>query len=85
MWGTINNPTHGGHKATVEAFENVSWEGQGAKSLQVSGCPAYFGSFWKSLLKGHCREVNEFMTAILITVKEQSSSVELRGLSLGLM
>lgn len=72
MQDTINNPTHGGLKATVEAFENVSREGQGAKSLQVSGCPAYFGYFWKSLLKGHCREVNEFMTAILATVKEQS-------------
>ena len=75
----------GGHKATLEAFENVSGEGQRAKSLQVSGCPAYFGYFWKSFLKGPRREVNELMTAILRTVKEQSCSVEPPGLRLGLV
>jgi hypothetical protein len=40
-----------GTEATVEALENVSWEGHGAKGLQFSGCLVYWGYFWKCLLR----------------------------------
>lgn len=52
VWGTINSPTHGGHKATVEAFKSVSWEGQRANSLQFSGCLCLLGLFLEMSLTG---------------------------------